>query len=110
MLTTLASLIKSYKELSVLKQVHKDGKSFAKFYATELHEPRYWYAPDAIERINLVEDIPRPSHDVIRKLLQQKLPIMFLDSAGKRMRELDKLEDSLRRSAGGTFGESLQGV
>jgi hypothetical protein len=107
MLTTSASLIKSYKELSVLKQVHKDGKSFAKFFATEMHEPRYWYAPDAIERIDLVEDLPRTSHDVIRKFLQQKMPVMFLDSAGKRMRELDKIEESLGKSTGGTFGKSF---
>lgn len=54
-----------------------------------------------------MEDLPRTSHDIVRKFLQQKMPVMFLDSAGKRMRELDKIEDSLGKSTGGTFGKSF---
>ncbi|KAH8663555.1 hypothetical protein BGZ60DRAFT_411602 [Tricladium varicosporioides] len=104
LLIEYANLIKSYKDLSALKQVHKDGKSFSKFFATELHEPRYWYAPDATERIDLIEDSPRLSHDIVRKVLQQKLPLRWLDAAGRAMREWDQAEDDISEDGRGQFG------
>ncbi|RDL39332.1 uncharacterized protein BP5553_03672 [Venustampulla echinocandica] len=102
LLIEYADLIKSYRGLASLKQIHKDDRSFAKFFATELHEPRYWYAPDASELIDIGEESPRMAHDIVRKILQQKLPAIFLDAAGKSLREIDEFEPMME-DRGGKF-------
>jgi hypothetical protein len=60
--------------------------------ATQLHEPRYYYSPDALDLIDLRIEKVRGSHDFIRKYLQQKLPVRFLDQIGRDRRELDEKE------------------
>ena len=88
-----ASLVKSYKELLAMKQPgQKESRAFGRLFATELHEPRYWYAVDALDLIDLQVEVERGSHDFIRKFLQQKLPASFLDRVGKERRELDVIE------------------
>jgi hypothetical protein len=88
-----ASLVKSYQELLAIKQPgQKESRAFGRLFATELHEPRYWYAVDALDLIDLRVQEERGSHDIVRKFLQQKLPVSFLDRVGKERRELDDVE------------------
>lgn len=88
-----ASLVKSYKELLAMKQPgQKESRAFGRLFATELHEPRYWYAVDALDLIDLQVEVERGSHDIVRKFLQHKLPVSFLDRVGKERRELDEIE------------------
>jgi hypothetical protein len=70
----------------------KESRAFGRLFATELHEPRYWYAVDALDLIDLQIEVERGSHDFVRKFLQQKLPASFLDRVGKERRELDDIE------------------
>ena len=61
-----------------------------------------------MERIDLAAESPRQSHDIARKILQHKLPAMFLDSGGKGMRELDIIEDQAGKEPNGKLGKSSQ--
>lgn len=70
----------------------KESRAFGRLLATQLHEPRYWYAVDALDLIDLRVQEERGSHDIVRKFLQQKLPVSFLDRVGKERRELDDVE------------------
>jgi hypothetical protein len=89
-----AALIKSYRELSALKQPgRKKSWHFGQLFATTLHEPRYWYGPDAWDLVDLSTEDVRQTHDYVRTFLQKKMPVSFLDRAGKKRRELDELEE-----------------
>lgn len=68
-----------------------DCRVFGRLLATELHEPRYWYAVDALDLIDLQVEETRESHDSVREFLQKRLPVSFLDRVGKERRELDDI-------------------
>ncbi len=92
-LTIPASLIKSYKELSSMKQPgQKESREIGRRLATRLHEPRYWYAQDALELIDLRHEgkAAKPRPDQIRIFLQKHVPISLLDRVGKEHRDVDK--------------------
>lgn len=90
---TTASLIKSYKELSLLKQPgQQKSRKFGRLFATTLHEPRYWYGPDALDLVDLSTENVRQSHDYVCTFLQKNMPVNFLDRVGKERRELDEIE------------------
>jgi hypothetical protein len=79
----IASLIKSYKELSIMKRPgQKESRQIGRLLATALHEPRYWYAADALDLIDLRPEDVKESHDVFRTYLQRKAPVGFLDRIG----------------------------
>ena len=65
-----ASLIKAYKELSVMKQPgQKESRQIGRLLATTLHEPRYWYAADALDLIDLRPEDAKEYYDVVRTFL-----------------------------------------
>jgi hypothetical protein len=76
---------------------------FSKLLATQLHEPRYWYAPDAFNLIDLRVEEAKGKHDIVRKFLQQKVPSSFLDQVGTERRQIDDIE--ARKEL--PFGKSL---
>lgn len=99
-----ASLVKSYRELLSMKQPEQsESRRVSKLLATQLHEPRYWYAPDAFNLIDLRVEETKGSHDIVRKFLQQTVPPSFLDEVGTERRKIDDIEARKKLP----FGKSL---
>ena len=93
----IESLCKSYKTLLAMKQPsEQQSRKVGRLLATTLHEPRYWYAADALDLVDLSAEVTDSSvsPDRLRKFLQLRVPSGLLDREGKERRKLDDIEKS----------------
>lgn len=78
----------------------QESRKVGRLLATTLHEPRYWYAADALDLVDLSTGVtnsfgsPNDSPDRLRKFLQLRVPSGLLDREGKERRKLDDIEKS----------------
>jgi hypothetical protein len=72
----------------------KVSREIGRVLATTLHEPRYYYASDALDLLDLHSvDSKEPfeAPDKFRTFLQRHVPRTMLDKTGKERREIDEV-------------------
>jgi hypothetical protein len=104
-LTCSASLVEAYKKSLRLKQASTvESKEYRKFMATQLHEPRYEYSSDSLGLVDFNIEGTRGSTDIVRKFLQNRLPVRFLDDIGRERRELEAIKQQGELPSGTFIG------
>lgn len=72
----------------------KASREAGRVLATTFHEPRYYYASDALDLISLRAVDSKESKeapDKFRTFLQRHVPTTMLDKIGKERREIDEV-------------------